>query len=71
MSTSLTGSWIRRGVYRLITFLIRVHSDAEARSGDEASDAASRGDKSAVAKHEWTEDHPIHWDDTWTLQHAK
>ena len=27
-------------------------------------------DKSAIAKHAWTKDHPIHWEDTRTLQHA-
>ena len=27
-------------------------------------------DKSAIAEHAWTEDHPICWDDTRILQHA-
>ena len=27
-------------------------------------------DKSAIAKHAWTEDHPIHSNDTRTLQYA-
>ena len=38
----------------------------------EYKDAFMKGftDKSSIAEHTWTENHPIHWDDTKTLQHA-
>ena len=38
----------------------------------EHKDACIKGftDKSAIAEHAWTEDHPIRWDDTRILQHA-
>ena len=38
----------------------------------EHKDACIKGfmDKCAIAKHAWTEDRPIHWDDTRILQHA-
>ena len=38
----------------------------------EHKDAYIKGftDKSAIAEHAWTEDHPIHWGDTRILQHA-
>ena len=37
-----------------------------------SEDACIKGftDKSAIAEHAWTEDHPILWDDTRILQHA-
>ena len=38
----------------------------------EHKDACIKGfmDKSAIAEHAWTEDHPIRWGDTRILQHA-